>query len=89
MRRFAIAALLSAAIAFSAHAEKVVRYAFEIAETSFDPQRINDVYSNLLNGSIFDTPLTYDYLARPAKLKPNTSSLPEISADGLTYTFHV
>lgn len=89
MRRLAVA-LFSIAVAFSAHAEKVVRYAFEIAETGFDPHRINDVYSNLLNGSMFDTPLTYDYLARPAKLKPNTAAaMPEISADGLTYTIRI
>ena len=75
----------------SAGAEpKVLRYAFEIAETSFDPQRIADVYSQVLNGGIFDTPLTYDYLARPATLKPNVvAAMPEVSADGRSYTFHV
>src|SRR6185436_7495840 len=34
--------------------------------------------------------LRYAYLARPPKLKPNTvEALPEISADGMTYTFKV
>ncbi|MEK7738369.1 MAG: hypothetical protein AAB319_11535, partial [Pseudomonadota bacterium] len=69
---------------------KVLRNAFEVAETSFDPQRISDVYSNIVNGAMFDTPLRYDYLARPMKLIPNTmTALPTVSADGLTYTFHI
>jgi len=86
----AIAAALLVLAAGPACAEKVLRYAFEIAETSFDPQRIADVYSNIVNQAMFEPPLTYDYLARPAKLKPNVAtSMPEISADGTTYTFHV
>jgi ABC-type transport system substrate-binding protein len=90
MRKYLLA--LAAALAVcSAHAEeKVLHYAFEIAETNFDPQRINDVYSNILNQGIFEAPLTYDYLARPATLKPQTATaMPEVSADGLTYTFHI
>src|SRR5579859_4324100 len=95
MQRSFLAALVAALLAFaaipaSAQPQKVLRYAFEIAETSFDPQRISDVYSNIVNQGMFDAPLTYDYLAQPAKLKPNTAtSLPEISADGTTYTLHV
>ena len=90
MRRIVLA-LLALAIAFPARAEeKVLHYAFEIAETSFDPQRISDVYSQILNNGIYDVPVTYDYLARPAKLKPNTlTALPEVSPDGLTYTLHL
>jgi ABC-type transport system substrate-binding protein len=90
--RFALAAaiLASAAPAQAADPDKVFRYAFEIAETSFDPQRISDVYSNIVNAGMFDTPLKYDYLARPLKLEPNTlASMPEISADGMTYTLRV
>src|SRR4249920_1159670 len=85
----AIIVALSAA-ALPAHAaDKVLRYAFEIAETTFDPHRVSDLYSNIVNAGMFDTPLTYDYLARPAKLKPNTASLPEMSDDGRTFTLHV
>jgi ABC-type transport system substrate-binding protein len=86
------AVLLLAAFALPAAAapQKVFRYAFEIAETSFDPHRISDVYSNIVNGGMFDAPLTYDYLARPLKLKPNVAvGLPEMSPDGTTYTLHV
>jgi ABC-type transport system substrate-binding protein len=85
-----IAALLACAGLAQAAGTKVFHYAFEIAETSFDPQRISDVYSNIVNQGMFDAPLTYDYLALPAKLKPNTAaSLPEVSADGTTYTFRI
>jgi ABC-type transport system substrate-binding protein len=92
MIRHAILAALAAAglAAHAADANKVLRYAFEVAETSFDPPRISDLYSNIVNGAMFDAPLAYDYLARPSKLKPNTAAgLPEVSADGLTYTIRI
>jgi ABC-type transport system substrate-binding protein len=86
----AAALLMAAAPATAAEPKKIFRYAFEIAETSFDPQRISDVYSNIVNDGVFDSPLGYDYLARPLKLKPNTlAAMPEISSDGLTYTLRV
>ena len=82
-----------AAVALTAQAadpKKVLRYAFEVAETSFDPPRISDLYSNIVNGAMFDTPLSYEYLARPAKLRPNTAvSLPEVSDNGATYTVRI
>lgn len=84
------AVLASAPVAGAADPDKVFRYAFEIAETSFDPPRVSDLYSIVINGAMFDAPLAYDYLARPAKLKPNTAvGLPEVSADGLTYTIRI
>jgi ABC-type transport system substrate-binding protein len=94
LSQFAILLFLPAATlpaqVHAADANKVLRYAFEIAETTFDPQKISDVYSNIIVGGMFDAPLEYDYLARPLKLKPNALvAMPEISADGLTYTLHV
>ncbi len=69
---------------------KILHYAFEIAETSFDPHRVPDVYSIIVNNAIFDTPLRYDPLARPPKLIANTlSALPEVSADLKTLTLRV
>ena len=39
---------------------------------------------------VYETLLTYDYLKRPAKIIPELAeSLPEISEDGLTYTFKI
>ena len=70
--------------------QKVLRYAFEVAETSFDPHKVSDVYSGIINNAMFDAPLRYDQLARPAKLVPNTLvAMPEISADYRTFTLRV
>jgi ABC-type transport system substrate-binding protein len=69
---------------------KVLRVAFPTAETGFDPQAVNDLYSNHVNRAIFDTAYTYDYLARPFKLVPNTAvALPQISADGRAWTIRI
>lgn len=75
----------------AAHAAgKTLRHAFLVAETAFDPHAVSDLYSNTINDAIFDPLLSYDYLARPARLKPNTAAaMPEVSADGRVYTFHV
>jgi ABC-type transport system substrate-binding protein len=90
LRTVVASLLLASAPLHAADPAKVFRYAFEIAETTFDPPRVSDLYSNVVNGAMFDTPLSYDYLARPSRLKPNTvMALPEISGDGLTFTFRV
>lgn len=69
---------------------KVLRYVFPVAETGFDPAAVADLYSAHVTHSIFETLYTYDYLASPAKLVPKTAlAMPEISADGLTYTIHL
>jgi ABC-type transport system substrate-binding protein len=74
----------------AAHAEKVLRYAFRVAETGFDPVQINDLYSGILLAHIFDPLYTIDYLARPFKVRPNTAAaMPEISTDGLTWTIRM
>lgn len=70
--------------------KKVLRYVFPVAETGFDPAGVHDLYSAHVNGSIFETLFTYDYLASSAKLVPRTAvALPEVSADGLTYTIRL
>jgi ABC-type transport system substrate-binding protein len=69
---------------------KVLRVAFPIAETGFDPQASGDVYSQYVNRVIFDPLYKYDYIARPYKVVPNTAAaMPEISPDGLTWTIRV
>jgi peptide/nickel transport system substrate-binding protein len=86
----AIAGLTLAALAAAADLNKTLRVAFPIAETGFDPQAAGDAYSNYVNRVIFDTLYSYDYLARPFKIVPNTAvALPEISADGKTWTIKV
>lgn len=52
----------------TADPNKVLRYVFPVAETGFDPAGVHDLYSAHVNGSIFETLFTYDYLASPAKL---------------------
>ncbi len=75
---------------YAADPNKVLHYGFEVAETTLDPHKISDVYSNILNSSIFDSPLTFDYLARPLKMRPNTlAAMPEVSADLKTITLRV
>lgn len=69
---------------------KVLRFVFIAAETGFDPAVTRDLYSQLVNQSIFEPLFTYDYLARPAKLVPLTAeALPEVGADGKTYTIRL
>jgi ABC-type transport system substrate-binding protein len=71
-------------------AEKSFRYAFLIAETGFDPAELSDLYSSNLIANIFDTPLAYDFVARPAKLVPNTlEAMPAISESGTLFTMKV
>ena len=70
--------------------EKVLRYAFEIAETGFDPAQISDVYSRIVTASIFDALYGYDYLARPVKVIPRVADgMPVISDDFRTYTVKI
>ncbi|HVE90548.1 MAG TPA: ABC transporter substrate-binding protein [Burkholderiaceae bacterium] len=62
--------------------QKVLRYAFEVAETGFDPAAINDLYSRIVTSHIFESPYCYDYLARPYEIRPaSADSMPEVSAD--------
>ena len=69
---------------------KVLRYAFPIAETGFDPAQISDGYSRTVAAAIFESPLTYDFLARPARLKPQTAvALPEATDEFRTWTFRL
>ncbi|MEF7615175.1 ABC transporter substrate-binding protein [Aquincola sp. MAHUQ-54] len=66
---------------------KVLRVAFNSAETGFDPVRISDIYSRTVTAHIFEAPYAYDPLARPAKLRPLTAAaLPEHSADHRRWT---
>src|SRR5471032_2075047 len=70
--------------------EKVLHYAFQVAETGFDPAQISDIYSRIVTAHIFDSLLTYDYLARPFKLIPlAATTMPEVSDDFRTFTFRV
>jgi ABC-type transport system substrate-binding protein len=69
---------------------KVFRWAFNAAETGFDPAQISDLYSNYVVSNIFEAPLQYDFLARPALIKPRTAiAMPEISEDFRSITVRI
>lgn len=55
-----------------------------------DPATASDASTLSITENIFDSLLDYDYVARPPRLRSNTLiSMPEVSADGLTYTFRL
>src|SRR4051812_4106592 len=90
MKRLLLAAFLACTTLAATAELKVLRIAFLSAETNFDPTFVSDLYSNSVTTEIFEAPLTYDFLARPMKLKPQTAeAMPEVSADGLTYTIRI
>src|SRR2546428_1119941 len=91
MRLLLRAAILACVlIAPPAAAEKVLRYAFEIAETGFDPAQINDYYSSIIIAHIYDPPYRLEYLARPFKVRPNTAiAPPQVSADSKVWTIRI
>jgi len=69
---------------------KVFRYAFQTAETGFDPAQITDLYSRAVTPHIFEDLYAYDHLARPLKIKPLTAAgMPEHSDDFKTWTVKV
>ncbi len=91
-RRFVLALLLAAAtLGVAAQttpaAPKVLKIAFRVAETSFDPAKVYDIYSIAVTAHIFEAPYAYDYLANPAKIRPRLAvGMPEHSADFKTWT---
>jgi ABC-type transport system substrate-binding protein len=69
---------------------KTFRVAFNFAETGFDPPQVSDQASVTVNAHIFESPLTYDPLARPVVLRPLTAaSLPEVSDDHRRFVFTI
>jgi ABC-type transport system substrate-binding protein len=89
--RWLLAFGLALASAFAPAAEsKTLRYAFPVAESTFDPAQITDVYSRTVCAGIFEAPLEFAFLASPARLRPNTAaSMPEVASDFRSFTFHI
>jgi ABC-type transport system substrate-binding protein len=85
------ASLLALAVnAQAAGEKKVLRYAFIIAETGFDPAQISDTYSRDVTRHIFEAPLQFDYLAMPAKLRPRVSDgMPVVTDNFKTWTVKI
>jgi ABC-type transport system substrate-binding protein len=84
------ATLATGAAAPDSASPKVLRYAFEIAETSFDPVKISDLYSRTVTPHIFEALYKFDHLARPVKIRPLTAAgMPEHSDDFRVWTIRV
>ncbi len=63
---------------------------FPIAESGFDPAQVTDLYSNTVLAHIFEAPLEYEYLAQPARMRPNTAAaLPECRRDHRRFVFTI
>ncbi len=89
MKRWWWSVLLCSLLSCTAQAapQKVLRIAFGVAETGFDPAQIGDIYSRTVTAHMFEAPYGYDHLARPAVIKPLTAAgMPEHSADYRTWT---
>ena len=85
-----VMALTGPSPASAGAAPKVLRVTFSGSESGFDPAQISDVVSGAIVSSLFDAPLTYDYLARPARLKANTAvALPEVNATHTHFVFQL
>ncbi|MBT9499732.1 MAG: bicyclomycin resistance protein [Burkholderiaceae bacterium] len=90
--RLALVALLLVAQSLGSQAAepKVLRYAFPIAETGFDPAQIVDVYSRIVTAHIFEGLYTYDHLARPPVVRPLIAQdMPVHSDDFKTWTVKI
>jgi oligopeptide transport system substrate-binding protein len=86
----AIAGALFSQPVLAADMNKVLRVAFNAPESGYDPAKTSDAYGNMVYEHLFDPLLTYDYLARPAKLIPNVlTAMPVVSEDNQTFTFHL
>jgi ABC-type transport system substrate-binding protein len=81
----------AAAAAPPGRERKVLRLAIPTPETTFDPtQTQSDQRTNEILWHIFEAPLAYDYLARPARLVLSTAvAMPDISADGRIFTVRI
>src|SRR5512144_600053 len=83
-------AISAGVAAAAADPDKVLRVYFVTGETGFDPARVSDNNSATVTEAIFERLLTYDYLARPAKLVPMVAeAMPEVTDNGRTYTFRI
>ncbi len=68
--------------------EKVLHVAFSASETGFDPVQTSDLNTAAIEQQLFESLLTYDYLARPAKLVPRlAATMPSVSGQGRVWTF--
>lgn len=69
---------------------KVLNIVVSSGVKGFDPIYGNDRYASNEISRVYETLLQYHYLKRPFELVPNlAASMPEVSKDGMTYTFKI
>ncbi len=82
--------LVAATSGYAADALKVLHIPFEAPDSGFDGALTVNWYSGKVTEVIFERLLTYDYLARPARLIPSTAeTMPEVLHQGKTFVFHL
>ncbi len=70
--------------------ERIYRHSVDGAPSTLDPVRAATIYSSVVVTNVFDTLYRYEYLSRPYALAPNLATgMPDVSDDGLTYTFRI
>lgn len=70
--------------------QKVLELNVSAKVKGLDPVNAGDTYSSGEIARVYEGLLEYHYLERPYKLIPNLAeSMPEVSKDGLTYTFKI
>lgn len=69
---------------------KVLRVVQPATDEGFDPVRSANYYSGVILDAVGERLMSYDYLARPAKLVPGVAdAMPVVSPDGKTYVFKI
>ena len=80
----------NASVNTPANGKKIIRYAFRVAETSFDPAQITDIYSRTVAAGIYDSLYEWSFMGKPMLMRPSTAAgLPEISDDFKTFTIRI
>ena len=70
--------------------ERVLNIVSPAEIKGFDPIMADDLYSGREIGKIYEGLLAYHWLKMPYELIPNLAeAMPEVSKDGLTYTFKI
>ena len=73
-----------------AGAPRVLRTAFPVAETGFDPAQVSDIYSRIITASIFEALYGYDHLARPARsVLVTAAAMPEVADNWREFTIRI
>ena len=85
-----MAAMIAGAPASGAQLRDNTLYSVGADFKGFDPADSGDTVSAAMISRVYEGLLEYAYLDRPYRAEPRLAeALPEVSDDGLTYTFHL